>query len=324
MTKRLPVIAGILSAMMLSRGLAAVSFDLRTSIGDAVPVMTSVTLDAGDSLVLPAAGDLHYSITVTDRDGEAGVALRLMNEEKQLHRAQVLGYMQTDAHLRVGFVVCGQRVILEYPAPDQSATCAELPPLAPLDPNPTECIECVGAYEGMPASINERARIAPSNARGEALTITGRALRPDGASVSGVVVYAFQTDGAGNYPMPTVPRSTHSQSHGNFRGWALTNAMGQYTFDTIRPGGYPDQGEPQHIHMVVIEPGCGMYFVEDIHFSDDPRLVNLADAQRPNYFTGIFGSGVVSPEMDESGSWHARRDLYIGQGIDGYEACSHE
>jgi protocatechuate 3,4-dioxygenase beta subunit len=176
----------------------------------------------------------------------------------------------------------------------------------------------------MPANISALARIAPDEANGEPLTITGRALGPNDTPLSEVIVYAFQTDHTGIYPMPAIPRSTHSQSHGDFRGWALTDAEGRYTFDTVRPGGYPDQGEPQHIHMVVIETGCGMYFVEDIHFADDPRLGNLSEEQRPNYFTGVFGSGVITPVMDEAGTWQATRDLYIGQGRDGYVECNRQ
>lgn len=50
-------------------------------------------------------------------------------------------------------MVCGNRVILENPAPDQLANCVDLPELAALDPNPTECIESAGAYDGMPVVI---------------------------------------------------------------------------------------------------------------------------------------------------------------------------
>lgn len=326
MTSRARLMAGILMASMLAQESAAVSFDLRTRIGDDGEAEgVAVELDAGDTRTIQAAGGLHYAIAVTERGNEVAVALRLMDtQSRQLHRAQVLRYERPDARLRIGFVVCGDRVILENPAPDRLASCADLPALATLDPDPTGCIECVGAYEGMPANILSRARIAPENADGEPLTIAGRAVGPDGTPRSGVIVYAFQTDATGIYPMPALPRSTHSQSHGEFRGWALTDAEGRYTFDTIRPGGYPDQGEPQHIHMVVIEPGCGMYFVEDIHFADDPRLGNLSEEQLPNYFTGVFGSGITTPELDSAGTWRITRDLYLGRGLDQYAECNRQ
>lgn len=326
MISRARLMAGLLMASTLAQESSAVSFDLLTRIGDDGEAEgVSIELDAGDTRTIRAAGGLHYSIAVTDRGNEVAVALRLMDaQSRQLHRAQVLGYERPGAHLRVAFVVCDDRVILQRPAPDRTASCADLPALAALDPNPTDCVECVGAYEGMPANILSRARIAPEDANGEPLTVTGRALGPDGKPRSGVIVYAFQTDVTGIYPMPAVPRSTHSQSHGEFRGWALTDAAGRYTFDTIRPGGYPDQGEPQHIHMVVIEPGCGMYFVEDVHFTDDPRLGNLSEEQLPNYFTGVFGGGVTTPALDEAGTWRVTRDLYIGRGLDQYSECNRQ
>jgi protocatechuate 3,4-dioxygenase beta subunit len=195
--------------------------------------------------------------------------------------------------------------------------------MASVDPRPDGCIECIGAYEGMPRQFESRARIAPPDEPGERLVLTGRTLARDGTPRAGVLVYAFQTDRTGIYPQPEPPRSTFSQTHGRLRGWALTDDQGRYTFDTIRPGAYPDRREPEHIHMVVIESGCATYFIEDIHFADDPLLAQASPARRETLLSGIGGSGIVKPRRDAStGVLYATRDIQLGQKFKDYPGCA--
>ncbi len=103
--------------------------------------------------------------------------------------------------------------------------------------------------------------------------------------------------------------------HGRLRGWARTDAAGEYQFDTIRPGGYPGTGIPQHVHMHVIEPGRCTYYIDDILFTDDPRL---AAAQRANYDRGRGGSGIATPTKGADGIWNVQRDIRLGEKIPGY------
>jgi protocatechuate 3,4-dioxygenase beta subunit len=165
----------------------------------------------------------------------------------------------------------------------------------------------------MPERLTASARIAPPEAAGETLVIEGSVNGADGAPRAGIVVYAYQTDASGIYP-----RHPRGIRHGRLRGWAKTDAEGRYRFDTIRPGGYPDSGIPQHVHFHVVEPGRCTYWIGDLLFDDDPRLT---PRERARAVDGRGGSGLASPARDADGTWRVRRDIRLGLGIPGYERC---
>ncbi|MBD3161851.1 MAG: hypothetical protein GF346_06210 [Candidatus Eisenbacteria bacterium] len=175
----------------------------------------------------------------------------------------------------------------------------------------TPCEGCEEVFNGIPDSLTSAARIAPRDYPGEPLRITGTVLRPDGTPAPGTVVYAYHTNAGGIYPED---EDSHSR-HGALRGWTVANADGRYRFETIRPGGYPRSTMPQHLHMHVIEPGRCTYYIDDIVFTDDPRL---APERREQYTHGRGGSGVVTPRRDEEGTWIVERDILLGSGIPGY------
>ncbi len=170
------------------------------------------------------------------------------------------------------------------------------------------CEGCEYVFEGMPADLHHDARIAPASEPGEALVIEGVVTNADGAHATGIMVYAYQTNAMGIYP-------TGANRHGSLRGWARTDAEGRYRFDTIRPGSYPNSTIPQHVHMHVIEPGKGTYYIDDVVFDDDPLLTSQ---QRRQMLRGRGGSGLAQPAKDASGVWQVRRDIRLGANIPGY------
>jgi protocatechuate 3,4-dioxygenase beta subunit len=95
----------------------------------------------------------------------------------------------------------------------------------------------------------------------------------------------------------------------------MTDSEGRYGFDTIRPGSYPGESIPQHIHLQVIEPGCATYYIDDVVFVDDPLLDE--DFRRRLPMRG--GNGEVIPVRDGD-RWLASRDIDLGRNIPGY-AC---
>jgi len=170
------------------------------------------------------------------------------------------------------------------------------------------CEGCETVFEGMPAKLEWFSRIAPEGQPGKPLRIVGVVRDQKNWPVPGIIVYAYQTDMTGIYPKAAT-------AHGALRGWAKTDEQGNYGFDTIRPGGYPDSAIPQHIHMHVIEPGRVTYFIDDIVFSDDRRLTPEARKK----FTGRGGDGIVTPTVD-AGILTVTRDIYLGKNIPGYPA----
>jgi protocatechuate 3,4-dioxygenase beta subunit len=170
------------------------------------------------------------------------------------------------------------------------------------------CEGCENVFVGMPAQLAPQARIAPEDEPGQRMVLEGTVRGLDGEPVRGVIVYAYHTDDRGSYPKAET-------RHGRLRGWARTDAAGHYRFDTIRPGPYPGRTTPQHIHMHVVEPGRVTYSISEVVFDDDPLL---SDAERRSAASGPGGSGVVHPERDAAGVWHARRDIVLGLDVTGY------
>ncbi len=142
--------------------------------------------------------------------------------------------------------------------------------------------------------------------------IPGVVYGPDGEPAPGVILYAYQTDATGEYP-PAKQYTGWARRHGELRAWARTDERGRYRFGTIRPASYPNQSTPAHVHMHVIEPDCCTYYIDSIHFADDPLL----DAEARGHLDGRGGSGLVEPRR-EDGVWIVERDIRLGQEVPGY------
>jgi protocatechuate 3,4-dioxygenase beta subunit len=176
------------------------------------------------------------------------------------------------------------------------------------------CEGCEAVFEGAPDKPAVKARIAPVGEPGEPLVLTGLVTGSDGKPRAGVIVYAYQTDAGGIYPRPAKSLGRWPDRHGRLRGWALTDANGRYTFETIRPGAYPERSVPQHIHMHVIEPRCATYYIDEVHFTDDPLLKPGTREDKRG------GSGIVTPGRTD-GVWQVTRDIRLGLNIPGYPGC---
>jgi protocatechuate 3,4-dioxygenase beta subunit len=173
------------------------------------------------------------------------------------------------------------------------------------------CEGCEFVFQGMPAELASDSRIASPEEPGEPLVLEGAVRRSDNSPAAGVIVYAYHTNAAGVYPKDTT-------SHGRLRGWARTDAQGRYRFTTIRPAGYPNGAECAHIHMHVIEPGMGTYYIDNIVFDDDPELSNQLRKRSQN---GRAGSGITYPKKHDD-VWQIRRDIVLGKNIPGYKRSS--
>ncbi len=181
------------------------------------------------------------------------------------------------------------------------------------------CDGCEAVFEGLPAELRSAARIAPVDEPGEPMRIEGTVYAASGRPAAGVIVYAYHTDDRGIYPRGAGRGA--AARHGRLRGWVETDELGRYRFDTIRPAGYPDSREPAHVHMHVIEPGCCTYYIDSIHFEDDPRL---SRAERAELATGRGGSGLVRPSRDAGDVWVVTRDIRLGENVPGHPAGSED
>ena len=165
------------------------------------------------------------------------------------------------------------------------------------------CEGCDWVYDGMPARPGSVARIAPAGEPGVPMTLEGVVTRGR-VPAAGVIVYAYHTNQAGLYPVA-------ANRHGSLRGWAKTDRDGRYRFDSIRPGAYPSRDIAEHVHMHVIEPGIGTYYIDNVEFLDD----RLLDSSIPESLRG--GSGRTMPVRHQD-AWQVRRHIELGRNIPAY------
>jgi protocatechuate 3,4-dioxygenase beta subunit len=178
----------------------------------------------------------------------------------------------------------------------------------PTRPDLYQCEGCEAIYDRSHDGLPWETTIPPAGEPGSRLVIDGRVLKADGRTPApNVVVYAYHTNAAGVYPQPAVATGTWSRRHGYLRGWARTNALGEYRFITIRPAPYQNRSDPAHIHMVVKEPGRREYWIDEIVFTDDP----LVDARYRARAQNRGGNGISTPTRDPDGTWRVRRDITL-------------
>ena len=145
------------------------------------------------------------------------------------------------------------------------------------------------------------------------LKVIGTVYKQDGQTPApDVILYIYHTNREGLYQ--AAENSTGwGRRHGALRGWVKTDARGQYTLYTFRPGAYPNRSEPAHIHFTVKEPTTIPYYIESVHFDDDPILT---EDQRSK-LRSRGGSGITSPSS-EDGMIVVRRDIILGMNIPDY------
>jgi protocatechuate 3,4-dioxygenase beta subunit len=140
---------------------------------------------------------------------------------------------------------------------------------------------------------------------GERFVVTGRVL--DGNKpLAGISIYVFHTDTNGLYARDGVNNDENARLHGVMR----SDKDGAYRFETIRPKGY--DGEPAHVHYVVIAPGYKPRMF-DLWLADDPILEERRKDGLPElWFESAPGRIMVRPvTRDAAGIWHATRDLQM-------------
>jgi len=132
-----------------------------------------------------------------------------------------------------------------------------------------------------PANAPATGRVTPPNEPGQPLTVSGVVVGPDNAPIAGASIYVYQTDREGYYGVK--PESDNRNPR--LKLFLRTDARGAYSFETIKPGSYPNGGVPAHIHFEVSAPGRAPNVFE-IVFTGDPFITaamrgNPAFSERP-------------------------------------------
>lgn len=138
------------------------------------------------------------------------------------------------------------------------------------------------AQKERPAQLGASARIAPETEPGRRLRIRGQLLQPDGSPAADAVVFAYHTDAQGLYDEKG--KGPHSW---RLRAWVKTDREGRFTFETIRPGAYPNTAIAPHVHFTAFFEGGDRYHFPDINLSPkpaagDPEELSVTLKPRPS------------------------------------------
>ena len=148
-----------------------------------------------------------------------------------------------------------------------------------------------------------RVLITTKDEPGEHLIVTGHVFGTDGVTpIPGASVYVYHTDVKGYYSP-----GTNDNRNPRLRGYMRTDSKGGYEFRTIRPGPYPNNRIPAHIHYVVNAPGFSARIFE-IVFEGDP---NLDDRVRSEAAKEWSGFSLRRLDKDDQGVLRCTQDIKL-------------
>lgn len=177
-----------------------------------------------------------------------------------------------------------------------------------------QCEGCEAIYENKTPfkELDWQLTLPGYNDKGRRLHISGTVYKADGKTpAAGTILYFYHTDQKGIYPAEN--EKGWGQRHGYIRGWLKTNAKGQYSIKTLKPGAYPNRGAAAHIHCIVKEETYNEYYVGDFLFEDDPLL---GDEEKSN--RAVPGGNGVLTLQEKNGILYAERNIYLGKNVRNY------
>lgn len=175
-------------------------------------------------------------------------------------------------------------------------------------------------YYGIPKNISPIDTSPGWYQNGQKLLLTGTIYEIDGKTpASNVLLYYYHTNTEGRYihkneEKRSMPPNNLGQTHGYIRGWVKTDSLGRYFIYTVRPGTYPTNDAPAHIHATIKEPNeINEYYIDDFVFDDD-KLVNTSYRKK---MENRCGSGVL--RLVKKGDLAiGERDIILGLNIPDY------
>lgn len=134
--------------------------------------------------------------------------------------------------------------------------------------------------------------LAGPETRGERMVLTGRLLDGEGNPMDDALIEVWQANAAGRYRHPTDNRNDLALDT-SFTGFGrcMTDSEGRFTFETVKPGRVPGQGnrlQAPHISLIIHSRGLQSHVFGRVYFSDetaandeDPVLAVVEAARRP-------------------------------------------
>jgi protocatechuate 3,4-dioxygenase beta subunit len=147
----------------------------------------------------------------------------------------------------------------------------------------------------------------PGDPIGQRIVVFGQVRDSDGRAVPDTLVEVWQANASGryahardNWPAPLDPNFTGG-------GRVLTDAAGNYSFTTIKPGAYPwgnhpNAWRPAHIHFSLFGRAftqrlvTQMYFPDDPLFAQDPIFNSVPDEAARRRMISTFDLDATRPD----------------------------
>ena len=142
-----------------------------------------------------------------------------------------------------------------------------------------------------PAGAPSTGRVAPAGEPGQPLTVSGVVVGPDGAPVANASLYIFQTDHEGYYGVKPVSDNRNPR----LKLFLRSDARGAWSFDTVKPGSYPNSRVPPHIHFEISAPGRAPRIFEIVFEGDS--FVTQAMRSNPAFSVRPIDAGRVTERI---------------------------
>jgi protocatechuate 3,4-dioxygenase beta subunit len=178
-----------------------------------------------------------------------------------------------------------------------------------------ECEGCEAIYENKSpfSNLDWQLTLPGYNENGPKLHISGLVYKADGRTpAAGTILYFYHTNQSGVYPQND-NETGWGRRHGYIRGWLKTNAKGEYSIKTLKPGAYPSRGAAAHIHCIVKENNFNEYYIGDFLFDDDPLLTSSEKSA-----LNIPGGSGMLHLRQENGILYGTRNIFLGKHVRDY------
>ena len=107
----------------------------------------------------------------------------------------------------------------------------------------------------------------------------------------GASLYVYQTDHEGYYGV----KPASDNRNPRLKVFLRSDALGVWSFDTVKPGSYPNSKIPAHIHFEVSAPGRTAKIFE-IVFEGDP-FVTPEMRRNPAFSVRLIANGAVTERI---------------------------
>ena len=158
-----------------------------------------------------------------------------------------------------------------------------------------------GSYPGKEKIVASNRLAMPAGkaayADGQRLVFTGRVLDQRCIPVEGAKVQLWQTNAKGKYQWLSKGDLIAPEAAFAGSGTAMTNNMGEFSFDTIFPGPYGKRAPHMHIrveHRDLVPLTTEVFFRNDRRNMGDPKLQMMAYKLRDRLMANVNGPQVRS------------------------------